>query len=117
MFAKTPCVSALAVRKQLLIAESELNRAQLSDEWGKMKAEISDLTHRAKTIAVWSSSAAMLLAGLAAFRNRNGMAAEEKPSWLQRTLKWIQLANTFWQAFRRSPEMTPTRPKHESELK
>ena len=117
MFGKTPRVSALELRKQLLLAESELNRAQLSDEWGKMKAEIFDLTHRAKTIAVWSSSAAMLMAGLAAFRNRSGMGAEEKPSWLHRTLEWVQLANSVWQAFHRSPEMTRTRPRHESELK
>jgi hypothetical protein len=88
------------MRRQLLIAESELNRAELSDEWRKLTAEISELTHRAKTIAVWSSSAAMLTAGLAAFRRRRVTAAEERPSWLQRALEWGQLVSSLWQAFR-----------------
>ncbi len=116
MFGKASRVSALAVRKQLLIAESELNRAQLSDAWRDLTAEVSYLTHRAKTIAVWSSSAAMLMAGLAALRNRSVMPAEEKPSWLQRTFEWVRLVNSFWQAIRKSPETAPTRYKHESKL-
>jgi MprA protease rhombosortase-interaction domain-containing protein len=93
------------MRKQLLIAESELNRAQLSDEWRKLTAVISDLTHRTKTTAVWSSCAAMLMAGLAGFRRRRVMAGGERPSWLQRTLVWGQLAGSFWRAFRRRKDV------------
>ncbi len=105
MFGRTSHVSAVQLRKQLLIAESELNRAQLSEEWRKLTAEIPDLTHRAKSIAVWSSSAAMLMACLAGFRRRRVKATQEKPSWLQRTLEWVRLASSFWQAFGRSSKM------------
>ncbi len=37
MFGKTSHVSPLELRKQLLIAESELNRAQLSEEWQTLR--------------------------------------------------------------------------------
>jgi len=104
MSGKASHVSALELRKQLLIAESELNRAHLSDEWRKMTAEITDLADWAKTTAVWSSSSALLMAGLAAFRKRSVVVAREKPSWFQRVSEWLQLANSFWQAFRRSPK-------------
>jgi len=115
MFGKTSRVSTLELRKQLLIAESELNRARLSDEWRKMTDEVLDLARRAKTIAVWSSSSAMLMACLAAFRSRSVMAAEAKPSWLQRVLAWLQVANSCHLAFRRGLKMTRTRSKLEPE--
>jgi len=91
------------VRKQLLIAESELNRAQLSEEWHAMTHGVRELAHRAKAIAVWTSSAALLVAGLAALRQSMVMAAEEKPSWFQRGLRGTQLAYSIWLAFRRRP--------------
>ena len=50
----------LELRKQLLIAESELNRAQLSEEWRKMAHGVHGLADQAKTIAAWTSSAALL---------------------------------------------------------
>ena len=103
MFGKESHVSPLEVRKQLLIAESELNRAQLSEEWQTMAHGVRDLAHRAKAIAVWASSAALLVAGLAAFRQSKVMAAEEKPSWFQRGLRGTQLAYSIWLAFRRRP--------------
>ena len=101
MSGKTSHASPLEWRKQLLIAESELNRAQLAEEWQTMRHGVRDLAHRAKTIAAWASSAALLVAGLAAFRHRKVMAAGEKPSWFQRLLKGAQLANSIWLALRR----------------
>jgi len=93
-------VTMLELRKQLLIAESELNRAQLAEEWQTMTHGARDLAHRAKTIAVWGSSAALLTAGLAAFQRRKAIPAPEKPSWFQRVIKGAQLANAIWLAFR-----------------
>ena len=68
MFGKNPHVSPLESRKQLLIAESELNRSQLSDEWQTMTDGVCDMAHRAKTIGAWASSSGLLVARLAAFR-------------------------------------------------
>jgi hypothetical protein len=103
MFGRKSRVSPLELRKQLLVAESELNRAQLSEEWQTMAHGVCDLAHRAKATAAWASSAALLVAGLAAFRQSRVMAAEEKPSWFQRVLKGAQLAYSIWLAFRRRP--------------
>jgi len=64
---------------------------------------VRDLAHRAKTIGAWASAGALLVAGLAAFRHRKLMPAEEKPSWFQTVLKGAQLANSIWLAFRRRP--------------
>ena len=64
-----------------------------------MTQGVFDLARLAKAIAVCASSTALLTAGLAAFRDGGVVAAEEKPSWLQRVLKGLQLANSFWLAF------------------
>src|SRR5208337_3744941 len=66
MFGRTSHLSPLESRKRLLIAESELNRAQLSEEWQTMRHGARDLARRAKTIAAWASSAALLAAGVTA---------------------------------------------------
>jgi len=87
--------------KQLLIAESELNRAQLCEEWQKMAHGIHDLADRVKTIAGWTSATALLMAGLSTFRHCKVDAAEEKPSWFKRALKGAQLAGSILLAFRR----------------
>jgi hypothetical protein len=101
MFGKTAYVSPLESRKQLLIAESELNRAQLSEEWQVIAHGVGDLAHRAKTMAAWASSAALLVAGLAAFRRTRVVAAQGKPSWWQTLLKGAQLAASLWLEFHR----------------
>lgn len=49
MSRKKSLVSPLASRKQVLIAEGELNRVQLSEEWQTITHGIVDLAHRAKT--------------------------------------------------------------------
>ena len=100
MFGKESHVSPLEVRKQLLIAESELNRAQLSEEWQTMAHGVRDLAHWAKTIAAWAPSAALLVAGLAAFRRRKPAPAPKNSSWFQRILNGVRLASTIWFAFR-----------------
>lgn len=100
MFGKEPHVSPLEVRKQLLIAESELNRAQLSQEWQTMAYGARGLAHRAKAIATWASSAALLVAGVAAFQRSKPVPAAKKSFWFQRFLNSARLASTIWFAFR-----------------
>jgi hypothetical protein len=115
MFGEKSHVSPLESRKQLLIAESELNRAQLSEEWHTLAHEVRDLAHRAKTIAAWASSAALLVAGITALRRGPPASGATKSSWFQRALYAARLASTIWLAFRarghreerRSPPTTP----------
>lgn len=99
MFGKTSQLSPLELRKQLLIAESELNRAHLSAEWRRIAHGARNLAHRAKTITTVASSATLILAGFDAFRGGNAADAEGKSSWFHRILRGAQLAHSIWLAF------------------
>ena len=93
-------MSPLASRKQLLIAESELNRAQLVQEWQTMASEAHSLTSQARTIGSIVSAAASLVAGLVSCRHKASTPTAEKPSWWQTILKGAQLAGSLWSEFR-----------------
>ncbi|MCU0783737.1 MAG: hypothetical protein MUF81_06755 [Verrucomicrobia bacterium] len=93
-------MNPLESRKQLLIAESELNRAQLVGDLTALTAGVHTLTDRAKSFSAIASSAAVLVAGLAAFRCGKSVDADAKPSWLQTILKSAGLISTLWLAFR-----------------
>ena len=99
MFGEKPPLSPLESQKQLLIAESELNRAQLSEEWHAITHEVCDIAHRAKTIAAWVSSAALVAAGMAALRRRPPAPGTTKYSWFQRVLNGARVASTICFAF------------------
>ena len=90
----------LESRKQLLIAESELNRAQLVQEWHMLAAEARSLVHQARTISSFASAAATLVAGLASCRRKDSPPAAVKPYWGQTIVKVAGLFSTFWSEFR-----------------
>ena len=100
MFGKKPRINPLESRKQLLIAESELNRAQLVQEWQAMADGVRSVADQARTISSVASAAASLVASLASFRRKKSAPAAEKPSWLQTILKGAGLISIVWQAFR-----------------
>jgi hypothetical protein len=90
----------LESRKRLLLAESELNRAQLAGDIVSMAASASALADRAKSFGSMASAAAVLVAGVAAFQRGKPADAGSKPSRLQSFLKGAGLIGTFWLAFR-----------------
>jgi hypothetical protein len=93
-------MNALESRKQILIAESELNRAQLADDLAALTAGVRSFTDRAKSFGSLISAAAVLVAGPMAFRQRPPASAGAKPAWWQTLLKGAGLLSTFWMAFR-----------------
>ena len=93
-------MNPLESRKQLLIAESELNRAQMVGDMAALTVGVRTLTDRARYFGSIASSAAVLVAGLAAFRRGEPAGADAKPSWLRTILKGAGLISTVWQAFR-----------------
>jgi hypothetical protein len=97
---KTTHLSPLASRKQLLIAESELNRARLTQEWRTMTHGVGDLAHRAKIAAAWGSAAALLAAGVTAWRRGSPARDSAKSSWLPKILNGARVASMLWLAFR-----------------
>jgi hypothetical protein len=100
MFGTASRLSPLELRKQLLIAECELNRAGLSEEWRTLTHGVRDLAHRAKTMAAWASAAALLAAGVTALRRGPPAPGATKASWFQKIVSGARLASTLWLAFR-----------------
>ena len=97
-------MNALASRKNLLIAESELNRAQLVREWQAMTDDIGTLAHQVKTVGSLASMAASIISVLGWIRGAKLVPNEEKTSWLQTALKGAQLVGSLWSEFRSPKE-------------
>ena len=93
-------MNALELRKQLLIAESELNRAQLAQEWRAMTHGVREVALVAKTMGAWASAAAALVAGITVLRRGAPAPGNAKPSWFQKILHAGRLAAMIWSAFR-----------------
>ncbi len=96
-------MSQLESRKKLLIAESELNRVQLVQEWRTLAGDVHALAAQAKTIGIIASAAASLVAGLSVFRQKKSEPVAQKTSWLQTILRGAELAGSLWTQFR-SPD-------------
>jgi hypothetical protein len=93
-------MNPLASRKKLLMAESELNRAQLIQELETIKDKVHSLANQARTISSLASAAATLIAGITSFRRKKEFVpTAEKPSWLQTIVKGAGLVSTVWQMF------------------
>jgi putative intracellular protease/amidase len=84
----------------LLIAESELNRAQLVEEWQAMADGVRSVADRTRTISSVASAAVSLIASLASFRRARSVPADERPLWWQTLLKGARLAGSLWSEFR-----------------
>jgi hypothetical protein len=89
-----------ALRKQLLVAESELQRAQLSSQLIAGHAVVRSLLDRSSSYGSMVSSAAVLMAGLAAFQRARTPDSEPRFAWLPNVLKVAGLISTVWLAIR-----------------
>jgi hypothetical protein len=100
MHRKPPRVNPLELRKELLIAESEINRAQLFQEWQMMREGVHSVASRVKSVSSLAAAVAVLVAGVSAFRRSQAMPSGVKFSWFNPLMKGAQLANSLWQVFR-----------------
>jgi hypothetical protein len=90
-------LTSLETRKQLLLVESELNRAQLLNELRDFKNEINRLKHQVRGIGSIAASAAKLAAAFSevgqAFSHRN---EGEKTSWVSTLLNGAKAGTSLW---------------------
>ena len=108
---KNPRLNPLDSRKQLLLAESELNRARMVQDATALTAELRALSARAKSIGFITSSAAAVVSGLAAFQRGSATDADARPSWLRTIVKGAGLVSNLWLAFRsRAREQSENQP-------
>ena len=101
MFGRPPALTALQMRKQLLVAESELNRAQFKEDWQAAREELAVLAGQARTISSFAVIGAVLLGGLAVWRSiKSARPSAPKVSWLDRLHQGVSLVSTLWAAIR-----------------
>jgi hypothetical protein len=97
-------MNSLESRKLLLIAESELNRAQLAEEWRTIAGDVRSITGQARTVSTLALAAASLVTGLVAFRRVRSSSAGGKNPWWQTLLKGAHLLGTLWLDSRPRPK-------------
>ncbi len=93
-------VGSPEARKRMLVAASELNRAQLGQEWVELTAGLRTLTGRAKSLGSMASVAGLLAAGLAAWRRGKPAGAKGKSSPWPTILKIAGAVSSLWWARR-----------------
>lgn len=93
-------MNPLELRKQILLTESELNRAQLVREWRALTGEVHALADEARTIRSFASATGTLVAGMASFWRKKSPPTDAKPSWIKTIFKGAVQASTLWSAFR-----------------
>lgn len=99
MYGEITDMNPLHVRRQLLIAESELNRAELCKEWQTMAGGVRGLAGRAKALGSLAATFAVVVVGLTTLRRGKPGAASNKLSWLSSAIKGARLILTAWLAF------------------
>ena len=91
----------LQVRKQLLLAESEVNRVSLLHEWQSLRNETQALAQQAQSVcATVSSVASMGIAGFKAFRDLQAKRRNGKTSWLSTLINGARLGASLWTSLR-----------------
>jgi hypothetical protein len=93
-------MSPLQSRKLLLIAESELNRAQLAQEWETLTEGARAVAGHARSFNEIASAAAVVVSALTAFRHSKSAQPAAKQSWLRTFIKRAGLVLALWRAFR-----------------
>lgn len=96
MFGRKPKLTALEVRKQLLVAESEVNRASMQEDWATLQAETQLLLEKGRSIFSIASTAAVATAGFSALRGIWSSGQNGKTPWLTRLLKIARVGASLW---------------------
>jgi len=84
--------------KQILIAESELNRAHITGDIIELTSSARKLTGRVKFLGSMVSATWKLVHSF-----RNPAKTDIRPAWLPNVLEGIGLVATLWSAFRPQP--------------
>ena len=80
----------LQMRKRLLIAESELNRVMLAQEYRALSHDIGQLTRQARKLSGIAAVIAALAGGFVAFRRRSQAPAASRSSWWPMLFKGLR---------------------------
>lgn len=90
----------------MLVAESELNRAHLMQDWQVMTSEVHALADEAHLLRSVVSAGAAMVTGFIAFRRKKAAASTGKTSWLQTILNGAGEISNLWKVFCAPPRET-----------
>ena len=93
-----PSLTALQIRKELLIAEAEVLRSQMGQDLDVIRQGITAWEGQAKSVASYAAIAATVLGGFSAFRRARHFKG--KRSVFSTLLAGARMAFTVWGAFR-----------------
>jgi len=94
----TPKMTALQIRKRLLVTESELNRIQLLEEFSALRNGTGALAEQVQSLTSAASRAAAVWAGFTALKRASPGAASS--GFVSKVLNVARLGATLWFAFR-----------------
>jgi len=99
---KKPRLKPLEARKQLLLAESELNRARLLQEWSGLKGEVHRLTRQARTVGSFASLAATVMTVYSTRRHGppGPDGGKSGSPWISTWLNNARMAASLWVALK-----------------
>jgi hypothetical protein len=95
-------LTSLAARKQLLLVESELNRAELQNEWLTVKSEIDRIGNQVRSAAGIASSVTRLGLSFANFFRPGTPARHDgkKPGWISTLFRGARAGVSLWSSLR-----------------
>ena len=99
-------MSSLKARKQLLIAESELNRIRLVREWEKGRDGAVALSHSTQSVARTASAVISMVSSLVSPPGRAPRPPQRPFSWWDAAAKGTRLAVDIWRQLY-PPDRTP----------
>jgi len=93
-------LKTLQIRKELLIAEAELLRAQLGRDLDVIHRGVAGLGEQAKSVASYASIITTVLAGISEFRRARKSGGGGKPSFFVTLLSGVRTASSIWDMLR-----------------
>ena len=94
-------MTSLALRKKLLLAESEVNREQFVLECRSLGSEVRGLRGRLNSMCSAVTSAASVgLAGVKAIGEVREVYSKNRGSWLSALLTGVRAGTSLWKSFR-----------------
>lgn len=96
---KSVQLTHLATRKRLLLAESEVNRAELGKELRELQKGFTHIKKQVRTASSIASTAAMLATAISLFRKPHASShsnGAEKTSWITSALSGARLGTSLF---------------------
>lgn len=94
-------LTPLEARKQLLLVESEVNRAQLLNDCAAMKVHLDALADRAHSVAASvNSTIGQVHNGVNRMRSAVTAFEQNKSSWIFNMINGARIASSVWSSFR-----------------